>query len=84
MSSLPNTEIKLYCDITKEMAQTYWRDIRYIEDFPDFKIESRVGFLPKGKYNGLAEGLDTNRHRIQSKVNSVLWHKLCIAQPVCE
>lgn len=76
MSSLPNTEIKLYCDITKEMAQTYWRDVRYIEDFPDFKIESPVGFLPKGKYNGLAEGLDTNLHRIQSKVTLYCWQPL--------
>lgn len=51
-------------------------NFRYIEDFPDFKIESPVGFLPKGKYNGLAEGLDTNLHRIQSKVTLYCWQPL--------
>lgn len=51
-------------------------NFRYNEDFPDFKIESPVGFLPKGKYNGLAEGLDTNLHRIQSKVTLYCWQPL--------
>lgn len=51
-------------------------NFRYNEDFPDFKIESPVGFLPKGKYNGLAEKLDTNLHRIQSKVTLYCWQPL--------